>query len=194
MKITKKFLEKLIKEEVAKAVKEERNRVASMRRPGFNITRDGARRETAASMASYLQDLGDESRKALQQMGVRLGLANNSVLRRMFRGKSIEIGGVDLHPVQKQWMNWLKTSKTASGKPVADLLAPVKQTLKAEGAQADDTIFAYVADYYATKAIRGGGGDREVPADVDESKKGKFANISEQLKWRRGVHPVANRK
>ena len=196
MKITKKYLQNLIAEEVRKAINE-RGPIGvrpSMRRRGFNITDDGARRETAASMTSYLSGLRPESQEALQQMGIRLGLANNPSLRRMFRGKSIDVGGADFHPVQKEWMNWVKTSKTASGKPVADLLAPVKQTLEAEGAQADNTIFAYVANYYATRGIRGGGGDREPPADIDESKEGKFANISEQLKWRRGVHPVANKK
>lgn len=173
MKIAKKNLEKIIAEEIRKVLSESERDVPSTSRPGFKVTRDGGRRETGAAMARELKwvEGKPDSQKALKIVASKLppmGLANNPELRKMFSGKSIQI--LDSDPVYREWTQWVNQNglpQTPWWKKAVDMLA-------SDGAQPEDTIFAFVANYYATRGIRGAGGtpfsDRELPPDLDEAK------------------------
>tara|TARA_Y100001937_G_scaffold120507_3_gene177872 strand:- start:100 stop:942 length:843 start_codon:yes stop_codon:yes gene_type:complete len=174
MKITKKILEKLIKEEVKKAMNEDA--VDSSYRKGYKVTVDGARRETGATMARQLKWVKGKprSQKALRIVASKLGIANNGELREMFFGKSIRVISEE-DPVYREWTQWVNQK----GYPQTPWWKKAVDLLFSDGAQADETIFAFVANYYATRGIRGAGGtpfsDRELPPDLDESKNKKIS-------------------
>jgi len=190
MKITKKYLQKLIREETTKQLrkraKTNENKVPSVRRPGYMIDQAGAAQETAKIHGSLAKDL--DNNLSVDQITAISGAGGFIETHRRDLEKIMALSPAERgpkNPAYNAWASWVKKLDEKSMKA----LFRIGQWVSERGWDGSPhTNFADVFHYIAYELATENMGARVRSIPVREGR-----NISEQLKWRRGIHPIAKK-